>query len=25
MPTFNVSDFYMDDNEMNTDIIMGEK
>ncbi|CAH9068490.1 unnamed protein product, partial [Cuscuta epithymum] len=22
MPTFNVSDFYMDDNEMNTDIIM---
>ncbi|CAH9082697.1 unnamed protein product, partial [Cuscuta europaea] len=22
MPTFNMSDFYMDNNEMNTDIVM---
>ncbi|CAH9076788.1 unnamed protein product [Cuscuta europaea] len=25
MPTFNMSYFYMDNNEMNTDIVMGEK
>ncbi|CAH9077885.1 unnamed protein product [Cuscuta europaea] len=25
MRTFNMSDFYMDNNEMNTDIVMGEK